>query len=206
MNLPLQQPFTLAILLGLISLIGISLVSFVYQMSESTIQANQYEAVLQSLKQVLPTTLHDNDIVNDTLQVTDGLLGDLTAKTIYRARYQNKPTAVVITAVAPDGYNGNIALLVAIKSDGVIDGVRVIAQQETPGLGDKIELKQSDWILGFNHQSLALLPLSEWAVKKDGGHFDQFTGATVTPRAVVNAVRNALLYYQLHQAELFQSN
>jgi electron transport complex protein RnfG len=203
MKLPTHKPFALAILLGLMSVVGISLVSLVFHLSKSDIQANQYEAVLQSLNQILPTTLYDNDIVNDTLQLSDPLLGDLSPKTIYRARYQSKPAAVVITTMATDGYNGNIFLLVAIKYDGSIDGVRVIAHQETPGLGDKIDLNHSDWILGFNQQSLLKLPLPKWGVKKDGGNFDQFTGATVTTRAVVSAVRNALIYYQMHRPDLF---
>lgn len=202
MKLPAHKPAALAILLGGMTLIGISLVSLVFYLSDSTIQANQRAAVLQNLQQVLPLTLYDNQIENDTLIVTDSQLGN-AATTIYRARKHGKPVAVVIASAAPDGYNGKIALLVAIKLDGRLAGVRVIAHQETPGLGDKIELSRSDWILRFQQQSLARLGLPHWAVKRDGGAFDQFSGATITPRAVVTAVKNTLLYYQNHQQELF---
>ena len=202
MKLPAHKPAALAILLGGMTLMGISLVSLVFYLSDSTIQANQRAAVLQNLQQVLPLTLYDNQIENDTLIVTDPQLGN-AATTIYRARKHGKPVAVVIASAAPDGYNGKIALLVAIKLDGTLAGVRVIAHQETPGLGDKIELSRSDWVLRFQQQSLSRLGLPHWAVKRDGGAFDQFSGATITPRAVVTAVKNTLLFYQNHQQELF---
>jgi electron transport complex protein RnfG len=202
MKLPAHKPTALAILLGGMTLMGISLVSLVFYLSDSTIQANQSAAVSQNLQQVLPLALYDNPIENDTLIVTDSQLGN-AATTIYRARKQSKPVAVVIASAAPDGYNGKIALLVAIKLDGALAGVRVISHQETPGLGDKIELSRSDWILRFQQQSLARLGLQQWAVKRDGGAFDQFSGATITPRAVVTAVKNTLLYYQNHHQELF---
>jgi electron transport complex protein RnfG len=202
MKLPAHKPAALAILLGGMTLMSISLVSLVFYLSDSTIQANQRAAVLQNLQQVLPLALYDNQIENDTLIVTDSQLGN-EVTTIYRARKQSKPVAVVIASAAPDGYNGKIALLVAIKLDGTLAGVRVIAHQETPGLGDKIELSCSDWILRFQQQSLARLGLPQWAVKRDGGAFDQFSGATITPRAVVTAVKNTLLFYQNHQQELF---
>lgn len=203
MKLPEHKPLALAILLGIMSLVGISLVGLIFQLSKTKIQDNQRAAVLQNLEQVLPATLYDNDIVNDTIQVTDPQLGDTLPTTIYRARYKNQPAAVVIASAAPEGYNGKIALLVAVKWDGTLVGVRVISHQETPGLGDKIEIDRSNWVLNFEQQSLAILGLQQWTVKRDGGYFDQFSGATITPRAVINAVKNTLLYYQIHQGELF---
>ncbi len=203
MKLPAHKPLALAILLGMMSLVGIGLVSLVFHLSKAKIADNQHIATLQLLQQVLPANLYDNNIVNDTIQVTDPLLGDNLPTTIYRARYQEKPVAVVIASAAPEGYSGKIALLVGIKVDGSLAGVRVIAHQETPGLGDKIESERANWILSFEQQSLAKLGLPQWAVKRDGGYFDQFSGATITPRAVVKAVKNTLLYYQSHQAELF---
>jgi electron transport complex protein RnfG len=198
-----HKPLVLAILLGGMTLAGISLVSLVFYLSKNTIAQNQRSAVLHNLQQVLPVSLYDNDIVNDTLQITAPEIDDTSSTTVYRARRQGTPVAVVITSSAPDGYNGKINLLVAIKVNGVLAGVRVISHQETPGLGDKIEQNRSDWILRFQEQSLAKLGLSQWTVKRDGGHFDEFSGATITPRAVVKAVKNTLLYYQSHQAELF---
>lgn len=203
MNFPAQKPLRLAILLGLISLVGISLVALIFHLSKAKIADNQRAAMLQNLQQVLPASLYDNDIVNDTIEVTDSLLGTLSPSTIYRARNNGKPVAVVIASATPEGYSGKIALLVAIKIDGTLAGVRVISHQETPGLGDKIEIGRSNWILSFEHLSLTRLALSDWAVKRDGGYFDQFSGATITPRAVVKAVKNTLRYYQNHQTELF---
>lgn len=203
MKLPTHKPLTLAILLGVMSLVGISLVSLVFHISKAKIADSQRAAILQNLQQVLSAMLYDNDIVNDTIEVTNPQLGDTLPTTIYRARYKNQPVAVVIVSTAPDGYNGKIAVLVAIKFDGTLTGVRVISHQETPGLGDKIEQNRSNWILSFNQKSLAQPDLQQWAVKRDGGYFDQFSGATITPRAVVNAVKNTLLYYQTHQAEVF---
>ena len=203
MNLSKHKPLTLAILLAVMSLVGISLVSLIFHVSKTKIQDNQHLATLHLLQQVLPANLYDNDIVNDTIQVTDPLLGDTLPTTIYRARYQNKPVAVVIASAAPDGYNGKIALLVAIKQNGELAGVRVTSHQETPGLGDKIESERSSWILSFEQKSLAQPNLQQWAVKRDGGYFDQFSGATITPRAVVSSVKNTLRYYQIHQGALF---
>jgi electron transport complex protein RnfG len=123
---------------------------------------------------------------------------------VYRARKYGWPVAVVLAPVAPDGYNGTIRLLVAIKMDGTLAGVRVIQHRETPGLGDAIEAERSDWILGFDGKSLNDPVQEKWKVKRDGGDFDQFTGATITPRAVVKAVNKALLYFRLHGHSLFE--
>lgn len=192
-------PRQLGILLGIFAFAGLSAVSLVFHASKTKIADNQRAAVLHNLQQVLPPIFYDNDIVNDTLEVTDARLGTK----IYRARLQNKPVAVVIESIAPEGYSGDIALLVAIKKNGELLGVRVIAHQETPGLGDKIESERSDWLAQFAGKSLANFGLQHWAVKRDGGDFDQFAGATITPRAVVNTVKNTLLYYQTSQTELF---
>lgn len=206
MKLPAHKPLALAIILGVMSFVGISLVSVVFHVSKSKIADNQRAAILQNLHQVLPANLYDNDIINDTIEVTDTYLGKTSPTTIYRARYKNQSVAVVIACTAPEGYNGKIDLLVAIKKDGELLGARVIAHQETPGLGDKIESDRSDWLLRFEKQSLVTLELQQWAVKKDGGYFDQFSGATITPRAVVKAVKNTLVYFQAHQAELFKQD
>ena len=122
---------------------------------------------------------------------------------MYRARKAGQPVALVITPVAPDGYSGIIKLLVGINVDGTLNGVRVVTHRETPGLGDAIDEKRSDWIHLFDNRSLLDPPLERWAVRKDGGDFDQLTGATITPRAVVKAVRQTLLYYRDNQDALF---
>ena len=112
----------------------------------------------------------------------------------------------MLETVAPDGYNGSIRLLVAINLDSTLAGVRVVQHRETPGLGDAIDAQRSDWILGFDGKSLTTPPRKDWKVKRDGGDFDQFTGATITPRAVVKAVKKALLYFQANGHGLFEHN
>src|SRR5690606_27069458 len=109
-----------------------------------------------------------------------------------------------LTVTAPNGYGGAIRLLVGIREDGTVAGVRVIDHRETPGLGDGIEIEKSDWMTDFEGRSLGDPPVQRWRVKKDGGEFDQFTGATITPRAVVTAVRNALIYFRTHRQALFE--
>jgi electron transport complex protein RnfG len=123
---------------------------------------------------------------------------------VYRARYDGDPVALVLNMVAPDGYNGDIRMLVAVNADGTISGVRVVAHRETPGLGDPIERRRSDWILSFDQRSLGNPDEQGWAVRRDGGQFDQFTGATVTPRAVVEAVQRALEFVDRHQETLYR--
>jgi len=132
----------------------------------------------------------------------EALLGTDKPVTVYRARKVGEAVALVIAPIAPDGYSGSIKLLVGINVDGSLSGVRVVAHRATPGLGDAIDETRSDWIHVFNGKSLQAPVISRWAVKKDGGDFDQLTGATITPRAVVKATRNALLYYRDHQEAL----
>ena len=122
----------------------------------------------------------------------------------YRARYRGAPAAVVLAPVAPDGYSGKIRLIVGIQYSGVLSGVRVVSHQETPGLGDKIDVRRSDWIKSFAGLSLRDPQQADWRVRRDGGVFDQFTGATITPRAVVAAVRRSLEYFDTHKDTLFR--
>jgi electron transport complex protein RnfG len=198
-----QSLITAAILL-LFALIGTAMVAYTYDSTREQIAANERATLLRKLHRLIPPESHDNALLQDTLQVQDRtLLGTTDPVTVYRARMHGKPVAVVIAAVAPDGYSGSLHLLVGINVDGTLGGVRVVAHRETPGLGDAIEEERSDWILGFTGKSLQNPPLEKWAVKKDGGAFDQLTGATITPRAVVKAVRQALLYYRHHKDALF---
>jgi electron transport complex protein RnfG len=124
---------------------------------------------------------------------------------VYRARKQNQPVATIFQVTAPDGYSGNIRLLVGVNSDQSLAGVRVLAHKETPGLGDKIEIEKADWIKQFTGKSLINPSESQWAVKKDGGEFDQFSGATITPRAVVNQTKRVLVWAQSHLNEAFNA-
>ncbi len=192
-----------ALILGLFATVGTGMVALTYDGTAERIAENERQALLRSLHQIISPDSHSNDIYTDIIEVQDPLLGTDEPVTVYRARMDEEPVAVVIASIAPDGYGGAIKLLVGINYDGTIAGVRVISHKETPGLGDAIEAERSDWILGFNGRSLEDPEEKRWAVKKDGGVFDQFTGATITPRAVVQAVANTLRYYREHREELF---
>ena len=193
----LTPPAQAALRIGLFSFIIIGLVSFVYHATKDKIALNEHQALLKNLQSVLKKQSYDNDLANDFVQITKS---GQTYK-IYRARKLNKPVAAVITTTTSQGYNGNISLLIAININGNINAVRVLNHRETPGLGDAIELKKSPWILSFNN--LPLQNIQQWAVKRDGGNFDQFTGATITPRAIVNEVKATALFFQQHQYEIF---
>lgn len=195
------------LVLGLFAVVGTGIVALTHHTTKERIARNQRAALLASLHELVPPGDYNNDIVDDTITVTDRkLLGTPDPVTVYRARRNGKPVAVVMTPVAPDGYNGNIWLLEAIRYDGTIMGVRVIAHNETPGLGDNIERSKSPWITTFRGRTLTNPPPGQWHVKRDGGVFDQFTGATITPRAVVKAVHNCLKYYMAHRKALFQTH
>lgn len=202
MKLPAHKPLALAILLGGMALVGMSAVSAVFYASKEKIEQNQQNVLLAQLQQVLSGQRYDNNPLTDSEQVVNPLLGDAQPKTVYPVKYQGKRVALVITSTAGEGYNGAILLLVAIKANGTLIGVQVVSHQETPGLGDKIERERGDWIRGFDRHSLMQPQAEQWAVKRDGGAFDQLTGATITSRAVVKAVKNTLRYYQSHHADL----
>lgn len=193
-----------AALLGLFAIIGTAMVAIIYGATEERIAANERAFLLKSLHTLVPPEQHDNDLFNDVIIVQDKeLLGTTKPVRVYRARLDKQPVAAIINAVAPDGYSGSIELLIAIRYDGILAGVRVVKHKETPGLGDAIDASKSDWILDFNNRSLTNPEKKGWAVKRDGGIFDQFTGATISPRAVVNAVHRSLLYFDAHKDELF---
>jgi len=193
-----------AVLLGLFAIAGTGMVAYIFDHTKQRIAANERASVLRNLHQLVPPQMHDNDLFKDIIHVVDPqLLGTKEAVVVYRARRANKPATAILTAIAPDGYTGEIKLLVAINYDGTLAGVRVVLHRETPGLGDRIELERSNWILGFNNRSLTNPEKNKWHVKRDGGVFDQLTGATITPRAVVKAVRNTLIYFDKHRDTLF---
>jgi electron transport complex protein RnfG len=171
-----------------------------------TIQERLDEDLQKSLAEAVPSTLHDNDLLQDTVTVPSGEdnLG-ANETTVYIARKAGQITAVCFKLAAPDGYSGAISMVMGINRDGEILGVRVINHAETPGLGDKIEVAKSAWILDFNSRSLLNLTDAQWAVKKDGGIFDQFAGATITPRAVVKATHRGLQFFNRHRSELVGS-
>lgn len=201
----LQKTMTqAATILTLFAVLGGGLVVLSFHVTEKPIMANERLSLLRNLNEIISSDQYDNDLFSDNRDMTnEALLGTKETVTLYRARKNGRPVAVVLTAVAPDGYNGNIRLLIGIRYEGTLAGVRVISHQETPGLSDIIDLRKSKWLLGFNDRSLNNPPEEKWKVRKDSGVFDHLTGATITPRAVVKAVKNALLFYRDFQEEVF---
>lgn len=178
------------LLLGATALLVSSVLAVSDHYTGPAIAERQSEDLRASLTQVVSPDLYDNDLLKDTLSV------DMAGQpvTVYRARKSGQVTALVFTVIGK-GYAGPIRVLLGVDRDGKVLGARVLAHTETPGLGDKIELAKDDWILAFDGLALGAPPVADWAVRKDGGRFDQFTGATITPRAVVNAIKGGLEWF-----------
>lgn len=195
-----------ALILSGFAVVGTGLVALTYTGTKDLIAANERAALLANLNALVPPERYDNRVTEDTLQIKDPRwLGTGEPVTLFRAYKDDQPVALFGTPVAPDGYGGPIKLLVGVYADGTLAGVRVLSHKETPGLGDAIESTRSDWILTFADKSLDNSEIENWKVKKDGGVFDQFTGATITPRAIVEAVRKFLVYFDKHKERLFAS-
>lgn len=202
-----KQVITTAMLLMVFAMLGAALVGVTYDNTVEIIKYNEQQTLLRQLNHILPAASYDNNLLTDTIELkADHRLGSSEASTAYRARKEGKDIAIVFSAIAPSGYSGSIHLLIGVYNDGRLAGVRVVKHRETPGLGDGIEAKRSDWILGFNDKSLSNPSSKQWKVKRDGGEFDQFTGATISPRAVVKAVHSALLYFKANKQNLFISD
>ncbi|BAP14519.1 MAG: electron transporter RnfG [Alcanivorax borkumensis] len=194
-----------AVILGLFAIGTAATLAITNEATLDQVRCNKQQALMTSLNQVMPHHQHDNDLLADRITVNDPLLGR-SEQHLYRARLNGENSGAVLEANAPDGYGGAIALIVGVDTQGQVQGVRVVPpHNETPGLGDSIETKKSDWILGFNGHSLGNPEAAGWAVKKDGGEFDSFTGATITPRAVVGAVHRALQYFSANQNHVFSA-
>lgn len=200
----IRNPIVMAgLILMSFAVLGSGLVAFTYQQTADRIEQNEREALMAQLHALVPSDSIDNDILSDTVLLDDfDRLGGHAIK-VYLGRKGDDPVAAVFNTVVPDGYSGPIKLLVAVRTDGTLGGVRVVSHKETPGLGDKVEERKSDWVYDFTGKSLENPTPSRWKVKRDGGDFDQFTGATVTPRSIVQAVKNTLLYYRDHSERLF---
>jgi electron transport complex protein RnfG len=169
------------------------------------IAANQQSGVTAGLNALLAPDTYDNEPLTDTIQfVAPDFLGTNRPVMIYRARKEGKPVAAVVRAIAPDGYRGPIELLVAIAYDGTLIGVQVLRHNETPGLGDAFETREKDWLDAFKGLSLTNPPQQRWTVRRDGGDFDAFTGATITPRAIVKSVRRSLEFFKANRDSLFK--
>lgn len=203
MNAMLRSMLISGAVLSGFAVTGTALVAMTHDQTAKRIAANERATLLRRLSELVPSEGYDNQLLEDTTTVQSVTLGSAQPQTVYRARQGSRPVAAFTTIVAPDGYGGPIRLLLGVRPDGTLTGVRVISHQETPGLGDAIEAERSDWIQAFAGRSLGNPTQSDWAVRKDGGEFDQFTGATITPRAVVEAVATFLEYFQQHREAFF---
>lgn len=198
-----------ALILFVFVIVFTGLLAGAYLWTKPAIDASAAQEKMRLVDEVLPRGEYDNPLLSDTLTLPPTpALGLDEPSTVYRARKAGQPTALVLESVAPDGYAGKIRLIVAVRADGSIAGVRVTQHKETPGLGDYIEPKKDKnkarpWITQFENLSLAAVPDKEWRVKKDGGHFEYYAGATVTPRAVVKAVHKALQFANDNRDRLF---
>jgi electron transport complex protein RnfG len=192
-----------AVVLAVAAILAVGLVAVVHDRARPQIEASRHAEQLRQLTAVLGDVAYDNDPLADTLFVRDlEYLGTAEPMAVHRVRRGGQPVAVLLNAVAPDGYAGALRLLVAIDAQGRLIGVRVLEHRETPGLGDFVEERRTNWIRQFDGRSLDAPPPARWQVRKDGGDFDQYTGATVTSRAVTHAVRDALAYFARHRAQL----
>lgn len=194
-----------SLILALFAITCTAAVAIVQLLTADRIEQQAQQKLIRQLNQVIQKDNHDNEMFRDCIVAPKDNNSDLLIDVIYRARLNNSPTAAAIKTVAPDGYSGNIELLIAINTDGSVSGVRTLIHKETPGLGDKIERRKSDWIDSFSGKKLLDDNDSRWAVIKDGGMFDQFTGATITPRAVVKTVRKTIEYFESNQERIFST-
>lgn len=199
----LKHAWLTAASLTAFAVIGTAVLAYTHMTTEQPIAQAEAKIRLALFSQLLPSNTYDNDLLSDVTSLKLGELGNEEETKVYRARQQGAPAAVILQATAPDGYSGAIKLLIAIKANGELAGVRVLAHKETPGLGDYIDVAHGDWIFQFNGRSLQTIADDGWKVKKDGGQFDYVTGATITPRAVVKAVHGALQYFAAHQQHIF---
>ena len=199
------------------ALIGTALLAYVFNITRAPIEKSEAEARLALFRQILPDEHYyddpeskndkqhadDDNMLENVVEIApNNLLGNKTPSKAYIAKQDHKFAAVILEAIAHDGYSGDIKLLIAIRADATVSGVRVLAHKETPGLGDYIDVAHGNWIKLFDNESVEKTPAEQWKVKKDGGKFDYMVGATITPRAVVKAVAKALQFYEQNQQEL----
>jgi electron transport complex protein RnfG len=189
------------------AVIATAILASVFFMTHDAIVKSEEDEKMKLITQIVPHSLFDNNIIQDKLNVAPSLLlGTEDATIAYRARLNGEPSAVILESVAPDGYSGKIFLILAVRANGELAGVRVVSHKETPGLGDYIELPKNPWIKVFDGKSREVYKDEDWKVKKDGGQFDFMAGATITPRAVVKAVNKALIYFTENREQLLAAS
>ena len=195
--------------LALFAFISVFFVAITDKLTANKIAENQKAMLLKALNEIIPQDSYDNDLLNNKIILKKADTGFINDTPVYLATQSNQPTTAIFEVTTNNGYSGAITLLVGVNAtDNTITGVRVVKHKETPGLGDKMEIaktpaSKTPWVFDFNDKSLSNPKLERWLVKKDGGDFDQFTGATITPRAIVNAVKSTLLYAEENMDNLF---
>lgn len=183
-------------LLGFFALLSTAIIAGTFLGTEDKIIEQKRQAQLKALYQIVPPDRHDNDMLKDNIDIQTDTLGHRKIQRLFLARNNLQPQTLIYPVTARDGYSGDIDFIVGVNTkDGSIAGVRVLSHKETPGLGDKVDLRKSDWVLAFNNRRLGDPDIEGWAVKKDGGIFDGFTGATITPRAVTASIVATLHYH-----------
>ncbi len=192
--------------LAAIAAVCTTLVAATYQLTEDRIAANEKALLEQSLQPALTGIFYDSGVSESrlVLQPPHELPGNDPAF-IYRVFAEGEPVAALFVVTARDGFAGPIRILLGVEVSGLITGVRILQHRETPGLGDKIASARSDWVYQFDGRSMGNPQIAGWALKGDGGEFDQLTGASITPRAVIKAIRGTLIYFDAHRDEIFQA-
>ncbi|PKG40433.1 electron transport complex subunit RsxG [Psychromonas sp. Urea-02u-13] len=191
-------------LLAAFAIICTAAVATVNQLTKPVIAQQEQMALIKTINQLIPEDAYDNEIFASCFEISDDqLLGKGQTQQVFVAKKGNKPVALMLETSTFKGYAGEIKLAIGIFEDGKVAGVRVIRHTETPGLGDKIQTNKSEWIYSFNDKDYQVAQDARWEVKKNGGDIDAFTGATITPRAVTHAVKDALIYFAKHKQQLF---
>jgi electron transport complex protein RnfG len=197
-----------SLLLAFFALITALILASTDRVTEDRIAESERLAAQKALFEIVPLALHNNDLLVDLQPIPEQYwlaLGLDNGGDVHIARLDDQPVAAIVPSITTDGYSGDIAMIVGINFDGTVAGVRVVDHKETPGLGDKVELRKSDWILSFNGKSLNNPEISKWNVKKDRGDFDQFTGATITPKAVIHQIAKTLEYFEKDRERLLSA-
>lgn len=197
-----------SLILGAFAVLTAGILAMTFINTKDKIAEEERRAAQKALLEIIPSNRHDNDLLSETWEIPSAQLLELGLKEsskIHIAKQNGKTVAVIIPSIAPDGYSGEIKLIIGVNIDGSVAGVRALAHRETPGLGDKVDIKKSTWILDFDGKSLQNHETSKWKVKKDGGIFDQFTGATITPRAVINRVKQTLTFFESHKGSILEN-
>lgn len=192
--------------LAAIAAICTSLVATTYHLTADRIAANDKALLEQSLHPALSDLFYDSGVSESRLVLAPphDLPGSDEAL-IYRVYANDEPVAALFVVTARDGFSGPIRILLGVDMDGIVTGIRILKHRETPGLGDKIVATRSDWVQQFPGRSINDPAVTDWAIRRDGGSFDQLTGASVTPRAVVKAMRDTLIYFEANREQIFSA-